>query len=204
MFTPTMKNRIRLLCCLLLALMLQGCSQWFYTLGRPLSAADAPDPVKQPMVSDVMASLGPPQRMSATASGYVMAWEHWDIREQSLGIRLGAAGADIFSVDYGSARAKGTFLLANFSHEHRLQGSAIARWDSDAGSGKGVQPLFGIVSVVDVGDLLRDMPQHWWGGTSLGRLPHTLNVGSDPNSGQAGIEQRGTPRAIGQNSLDFR
>lgn len=194
----------RLAFAILSLFILQACSQWFYTLGRPLSAADAPDPASQPLVSDVMVSLGPPQRMSATASGYVMAWEYWAIREDSFGLRIGGGGIDLFSLDYGTARAKGTFLLANFNHEHQLQGSAIAEWDSDAGGGKGIQPLFGVVSVVEVGDLLRDMPQHRWGATWLERLPRTLNSASDPGSGQAGIEQRGTPRAVGQNSLDFR
>lgn len=199
-----MANSLRPGAWLCLVLILQGCSQWYYTLGKPLSAADAPDPMQQPRVSDVLATLGPPQRMSATSSGYVMAWEYWDIREQSLGISLGAAGADFLSIDWASAQARGTFLLATFTSEHRLLGSAIAEWDSDAGGGRGIQPLFGIVSVVDVDDLLRDMPQHLWGATSLGRPPHTLNSASDPDSGQAGLEQRGTPRRIGQNSLDFR
>ena len=38
----------------------------------------------------------------------------------------------------------------------------------------------------------------------LQRLPWTLNMASNPASGQSGLQQRGTPTAIGQQSLELQ
>ena len=57
--------------------------------------------------------------------------------------------------------------------------------------------------VVDVDDLLNIMPQHQWGAASLAELPVTLNADNRPDLGQNGIEQRGTPTAVGQRSLEM-
>ena len=183
---------------------LQGCSFWYYELGTPLSAANQPDPDKGVMMSAVLKQLGPPQRISATPNGYVMAWEYWYITEKSFGLSLGAGGADFLSVDWGTANASGDFLLLSFDRDHQLLTSDFKEWDGNAGGGRGVQPLFGFVEVVDVKDLLHSMPQHDWGAASLEPPPTTLNSQSRMDTGQNGIEQRGTTRSVGQHSLEMR
>jgi hypothetical protein len=146
--------------------------------------------------------LGPPQRMSAIPGGYVMAWEHWQITESSLGFSLGVVGADFLNVDWGDARTRGDFLLLAFDNEHRLVDSSLRRWDSDAGGGQALQPFFGFVPVVDVDDLRLIMPQHRWGAASLAPLPTAINDSNHPDRGHAGLEQRGTPTGAGQRSLE--
>jgi hypothetical protein len=185
------------------SVLLSACSQYYYDLGAPLSRAQLPDREQQLVVGDVLRQLGPPQRVSATASGYVLAWEHWDISEQKLGFGLSFAGADLLSVDWGSARARGEFLLLGFNHDHQLTDAAFTEWNNDIGGGKAIQPLGGLVSVVDVDDLLSSMPQHLWGAGSLEKLPVTLNTDSRLDTGQNGIEQRGTPTIVGQRSLEM-
>ena len=59
------------------------------------------------------------------------------------------------------------------------------------------------MSVVDVDDLVSRMPQHSWGAASLDRLPEALNAHNRPDMGQAGIQQRGTPTGIGQQTLEM-
>lgn len=191
-------------CCLLAStLLLVACSQYYYDLGSGLSRTQLPDVKQQPLLGDVLQQLGPPMRVSATPTGYVLAWEHWDISEVKLGISLGFAGAEALSVDWGSARAKGEFLLLGFNRQHQLTDAAFTEWNNSTGGGQGIQPLGGLVSVVDVDDLLDSMPQHTWGGASLQKLPVTLNADSRPDMGQRGIEQRGTPVAVGQRSLEM-
>ena len=185
------------------SMLLAACSQYYYDLGDPLSPAQVPDLEAQLVLGDVLSRLGPPQRISATTSGYVLAWEHWDISETKLGFSLGFAGADVLSVDWGKARAKGEFLLLGFNHDHQLTDATFTEWDKDAGGGQAIQPLGGLVSVVDVDDLLNRMPQHRWGAASLDELPVTLNADNRPDMGQNGIEQRGTPTAVGQRSLEM-
>ncbi|WP_116365932.1 hypothetical protein [Parahaliea mediterranea] len=177
-----------------------GCSQWHYHLGEPL--AEAVPPRNQPM-SEVLATLGPPLRLSATPSGYVMGWEYWRIRENSLGFSLGALGADFLSVDWGDARVAGQFMLVSFNRAHRVSGAAYMTWDGDGGGGSAIQPLFGFAEVVDVDDLLQPLPQDRWGATLLDRLPAVLNANARPDMGSTGIQQRGTPVGIGQQSLEL-
>ena len=189
-----------LLCsCVLLA----GCTRWSYDIGRNLSPDDVPAVEDNLVIGDVLAKLGPPQRMSALPNGYVLAYEYWHIVEDKIGLSLRAAGADLLSLDWGSARTEGDFLLLSFSTDHQLVDSTFEQWNRDAGGGTGVQPLISVVSVVDVGDLTNPMPQHRWGAFSLQALPVTLNAESHLDSGDNGLEQRGTPVNIGQRSLEM-
>jgi hypothetical protein len=187
----------------LLMLLLSGCiSMRYYELGVPLTEADSPNPDDGVNLVTVMQQLGPPQRLSATTNGYVMAWEYWYVTERKVGFSLGAAGADFLSVDWGDANARGDFLLMSFDRDHRLLTSHFEEWDQSAGVGQGVQPFLSAIDVVDVEDLLRPLRQHEWGFNSLGSLPATLNRDNRMDTGQNGIQQRGTTRAVGQESSE--
>ena len=202
---PTFVSRRRTalgLACICTLLILQGCTQWRYTLGDPLSRKQTPTTVETPSLGSVLAALGPPMRMSATVDGYVLAWEHWRIKEDTVGLSLGPLGVDFLSIDVGNARMEGEFILATFNSEHELTGAAFSDWDSEAGRGQALQPFFG-VSVVDVDDLVSRLPHHRWGAASLDRLPEALNAHNRPDTGQAGIQQRGTPTGIGQQTLEM-
>jgi hypothetical protein len=185
------------------AVLLPGCTRWTYDIGRNLSPQEAPAVADQLEIGDVLARLGPPLRLSALPGGYVLAYEHWYIVEDRVGLSLSAAGAKFLSLDWGSASTRGEFLLLTFNREHLLISSNFEEWERDAGGGQGIQPLLSVVEVVDVGDLTNPMPQHRWGGFSLEELPVTLNAGNHLDSGQSGLEQRGTPVNIGQRSLEM-
>lgn len=182
-------------------LLLAGCSQWNYQLGTPLASAARPD--QGQTMAEVLSALGPPLRLSSTPTGYVMGWEYWRIREDSLGFSLGALGADFLSVDWGDARIAGEFMLVSFDTQRRVTGSAYARWEGDGGGGSAVQPFVGIADVVEVDDLLAPLPQTWWGGALLQRLPEALNAQARPDMGDTGLQQRGTPKGIGQQALEL-
>jgi hypothetical protein len=171
-------------------------------MGAPIASSDLP--AQRASLNEVLQLLGPPMRMSASDTGFIMAWEHWDIRENSLGITLGALGADFFSADWGEMRIKGEFLLVTFDHQHLLTSATYTDWDNDGGGGQAIQPFFSFVSVVDVEDLIDPMPQHDWGNLLLqSDLPSALNSGSNSDTGQRGLQQRATPKAIGQQSLEM-
>jgi hypothetical protein len=187
---------------LLTVAVLPGCTQWRYDMGDPLSPSQTPEPGQALSLSEVLAQLGPPMRLSATADGYVLAWEHWRVAEDTIGLSLGPFGADFLSIDWGAARMQGEFILATFDFQHRLTSAAFSTWDSDAGSGAALQPFVGM-SLVDVGDLVGRMPHHRWGAANLERLPEAINTPNRPDTGQAGIQQRGTPSGAGQRSLEM-
>jgi hypothetical protein len=196
-------NRLAVSGLLASCILLSACTQWYFDMGAHLSEQDVPDPKTDIALTQVLADLGPPQRMSATDNGYVLAWEHWLIYEQTLGLRLGFMGADLFSIDWGKARVQGDFLLLTFSRDHQLTSGTFSHWDNSAGNGTAFQPFFSPVSLVDVGDLTGIMPQHRWGFGAMKPLPRSINRDSDPETGQNGVEQRGTPPTIGQRSLEM-
>lgn len=186
---------------LLLSGLLCSCSQWRYDLGTPLPVSEVP--LHNMPLQEVLQLLGPPLRMTATDTGFMLAWEHWHISENEVGFSLGALGADFLSVDWGEMRVKGEFLLLTFDTNHLLTSATRSHWDNFGGGGKAIQPFVGFVSVVDSDDLLGPLPQHRWGGAQLQQLPYTLNLNSNLNTGQGGLEQRGTPTAIGQQTLQM-
>lgn len=197
-----MRARPATIACILLACwLLTACSQWRYELGAALPGTDLPQ--QGVSLAQALALLGPPQRMSATDSGFVLAWEHWHIQENTIGVSLGALGADFLTADWGEMRVRGEFMLLTFNRQHTLTSATRSHWDNYGGGGKAIQPFLGFVSVVDSDDLTESMPQHTWGSSMLQRLPWTLNTASNPYSGQGGLQQRGTPTAIGQQSLEM-
>jgi hypothetical protein len=179
--------------------LLSACSQWRYDLGAPLDHVDVPS--KDTPLAEVLQRLGPPLRISATDNGFVLAWEHWHVSEDTAGLSLGALGADFLSADWGEMRIKGEFLLLTFDRQHLLTSATHSTWDNHGGGGKAIQPMFGFISVTDVDDITDIMPQHRWGKSLLQPLPGTLNNGSSLDTGQSGLQQRGTPTAAGQQSL---
>lgn len=191
------------LCGLLLCMQLTACTQWRWDLGEALYSIELPQPEQNVTLTQAMAIYGPPQRISASDSGYILAWEHWHIREDSFGISLGAMGAEFMSADWGEMGVKGEFVLLTFDRNLMLSGATRSKWDNHGGGGKAIQPFFGFVSVVDAGDLSDRMPQHRWGGTLMQRLPTALNSNASPNTGQNALEQRGTPPTMGQRTLEM-
>lgn len=201
---PT-KPRFALTLALLLGCsLLGGCvTQWNYDLGEHIDAVKVPLPPSGATLAYTLELLGPPHHISASDTGYMLAWEHWDVRETKVGFSLGAAGADFMSADWGRMRAKGEFILLTFDRDHLLTAAARSDWDSNRGGGQAVQPFFGFISVVDSDDLVRRMHQHRWGLGAMQPPTKALNRDSSPYTGQAGIEQRGTPRGVGQQSLEL-
>lgn len=180
-------------------LSLSGCTQWRYELGTKLPREALEENLS---LAEVLRLLGPPHRLSATSNGYVLAWEFWKIREDTIGVSLGALGTDVLSVDWGEAHMHGEFLLATFNRDNRLTANSFIRWSNNAGGGQAIQPFIGLVSLVDVEDMLDNMPQHEWGKALLQPLPRAINTDSRPDTGQSGIQRRGTPRGAGQQSLE--
>ena len=129
-----------LLAALSLAIALSACTQWRYELGSQLSPEMLPEDAGNLSLSEVLARLGPPLRLSAAGEGYVLAWEFWKIREDTIGLSLGAMGADLLSVDWGTSHMHGQFLLVTFNRQHRVTGQAYSRWNSDGGSGRAHHP----------------------------------------------------------------
>ena len=185
--------------------LLAGCTTMTYQYGtETISPDDVPDPGQSRGLTDVLAELGPPNRLSATPGGYVLAWESWYIERTKLGLSLMPLGVDLISIGSGNALIQGEYLVLHFSSDHTLVASGYGSSDGNAVEGQGVQPLFSFVDTADVDDMTGPMPHHHWGGFMLNRLPLTINADSHLDAGQNGIQQRGTPAGVGQHSSEMR
>ena len=196
-----MRTSLRTLLFLCLGL-ITGCTQWYYDLGDALPA-NVDESISGESLVEVFAALGPPMRMASTESGWIMAWESWRIQEDALGVSLGWVGADLLTVDWGSAQVDGEFLLLTFDNDKRVNGVARVSRDAPLGSGAALQPFYSFVSVVSVDDLLQALPAHEWGGAQLLPLPMVLNNAGRPGMGKTGVEQRGTPVGAGARSQEW-
>ncbi|MFN2327527.1 MAG: hypothetical protein ABR612_01285 [Chromatocurvus sp.] len=188
---------------ILSVLLLVGCTQRFHQLGMPLPSVQA-EPVAGTTLQSVMARLGPPHRLTRSVSGWTLGWEHWRISESAFGASLGVLGVDTLTFDWGDARVRGDFLLVSFNTDHVATSVSRATWDNDIGGGASVQPFAGVAPLVNVDDLLLPLPQHGWGGAALMPLPTAINNENRPGMGSNGLEQRGTPRGIGQRTLEMQ
>ena len=187
---------------LLASLVLLGaCSFNRYDLGDPLTGWDEAQPPAD--LGEALASLGAPLRIAALPEGYVLAWEYWEIDEKKIGISLRPIGIEFLSVDWGDANTQGEFLLLTFNKEHQLVDARYTDWDRSAGGGQGIQALVSVVDVVDIDDLTERLPYHRWGASALAPPPVGLNRQQNMNQGPGGLQQRGTPTAVGQHSLQM-
>ena len=112
-------------------LLLGGCiTQWHYDLGEHIDEEEMPLPPTGTTLADTLVMLGPPHRMSASDTGYLLAWEHWDVLETKVGFSLGAAGADFLSADWGRMRAKGEGpqAIANALNAENRRTRSGKRW----------------------------------------------------------------------------
>ena len=182
-------------------LCLAGCSFNNYQLGTPLEAW--PESAAPTDLASALQVLGPPLRISALADGFTLAWEYWEIDETKIGLSLRPLGLEFLSIDWGDANTQGEFLLLSFDSDHQLVSARYTDWDRNAGGGKGIQALVSVVDVVDVDDLTERMPYHRWGAAALEPPPVGLNRAHNMNQGANGLQQRGTPTAVGQHSLQL-
>lgn len=143
---------------------------------------------------DVLATLGPPARLTRLAEGYAFLYEGGDLDARSV-------GASIYQFRSAYAWSKRSFQIAAFvfDPEGTLIGAAIER--SDAGTGRGFSIGTRSATAADQFVFLLPASQHFWGRRMLRRAPQLLTEQTNLSSGEAGVERRGTTTKVGQNTL---
>ena len=72
------------------------------------------------------------------------------------------------------------------------------------GRGLSLQFIVKVAPIVDTKYLEKPYPQHNWGFSLLQPLSMGLNRKQSLDSGNHGLEQRGTPTDVGQHALEFQ
>jgi len=154
--------------------------------------------------AEVIATMGPPSRMSPVSSGLAMLYEYIDVTEKQFGINLEFIGLDWFKVAIGRGTAEQQALLLVFDEGGVLRAQDYQAWRENVGSGFGFQLFFVAMPTVDTKHLWEVPEQFAWGRRALDPLTATLNAGQSVNTGAHGIEMRGTPDSVGQRTLEMQ
>jgi hypothetical protein len=91
-----------------------------------------------------------------------------------------------------------------FDAESILTSYAFQDFTEKVGSGIGAGFVYSVVSLVDTSNLEEEPAVFQWGTSLFKSFPETLNVHHSLDSGQHGLELKGTTKNVGQHSLEMR
>ena len=189
---------------------LGGCTVLYQTIDAPTGWTSDHFEEGKTRYGQVLDALGPPAKVSRTASGFSFLYEYLYVRERQFGISYNEEGLGFglqwlewIQLAYGKAWADRESLVLTFDKAGVLRTERFAAWREDLGTGTSVQLAVEAGSVVDTSSVTEDTNTNRWGMMMLRPLPRTLNESQNIDSGQHGLEQRGAPHVVGQRSLEI-
>ena len=187
-----------------ISLLCSGCSVIRQDVGQPL-VVDLEALAAAPDYHQVLRMLGPPHKLSRTEHGMVFLYEEIDLTEKQLGISLATDDIALFKAVIAREVADRQVLLVTFDAAGNTQAIGYRKWSDIAAQGGALQFAFVVADVADAGDLNDSPMVHEWGfGLLEGDLPKLLNRQHSLGSGNAGVDQKGTPTHVGQSALELR
>ena len=196
MIRPADNARVwRLAVCAGLPVLLAACSISRADVGRTMTAEAVMFDPGQSTYGDVLDSLGPPGAISTLPTGFAFLYQAVQTRERGTGIHVSRFRA-------AAVRGEGRFQAAVyvFDHDGALEATVVD--DRDQRLGWGFSIGLTKARAANVAALSSFSSAHRWGAGLARALPRTLNAHSDPDAGDRGLEQRGTPVKVGQRSLE--
>jgi hypothetical protein len=142
--------------------------------------------------------------MSALGKGVVFLYEYTLITERQIGVTFRYGLLSLIKFSHAKAKADRKTLLLLFDDQGILMSYALQELTEKVGSGIGVSFVYSVVSLVDTSNLEEEPAVFQWGTSLFKPLPETLNVQHSLESGQNGLELKGTTKNVGQHSLEMR
>jgi hypothetical protein len=142
--------------------------------------------------ADVLVALGPPAKVTALPSGFAFLYESTQVLQRGLALSVYFIQVSV---------TKGDRVLDSYVVVFDERGLVVSHEKLT----KSVPLSMTFAVTIPTGGPPRELtvsaPQHRWGMSLLNPLPRTLNAANDIDIGMHGLEQRGTPRAVGQRTL---
>src|SRR5262245_9952905 len=142
--------------------------------------------------ADVLAALGPPAKVTALPSGFAFLYESTQVLQRGIALSFYFIRVSV---------TKGDRLLDSYVVVFDERGLVVGHEKLT----KSVPLSVAFAVSIPIGGPPRELsaaaPQHQWGMSLLNLLPQTLNAANDIDVGMHGLEQRGTPRTVGQRTL---
>ncbi len=185
-------------------LALAGCTFISTEYGRPVLTDDSEFEDGATHFRDVMSKLGPPTKLSAVPGGMAFQYEHLRVKERQFGISIPIRSLEWLKLSLGRARGDQDTLLLLFDHQGLLKSHRLEERELDLGAGTSVQIFFAVAPTVDTSGAEADYDTNKWGMALLRSPPEMLNSRQSLESGQNGMQRRGTPEKAGQHTLEMR
>ena len=142
--------------------------------------------------TDVLVALGPPAKVTALPSGFAFLYESTQVLQRGIALSVYFIRASV---------TKGDRVLDSYAVVFDEHGLVLGHEKLTKSIPLSVTFAVTIPTGGPPRELTASAPQHHWGMSLLNPLPHTLNAANDIDSGMHGLEQRGTPMAVGQRAL---
>lgn len=189
---------------IVLLVTLGGCTSITKNIDKPLNSFPAELAKEQTHYYKILDELGPPAYISSLPGGFAFQYETLTIDELQLGL---SADIDLFrwfKLAYGKATVEREVHTFIFNEEGYVQAYGNRDIEESAGKGLSFQFIVKVAQVVDTKYLEKPYAQHTWGFSLLRSLPVGMNGMQSLDSGDNGLEQRGTPTGAGQRTLEFQ
>jgi hypothetical protein len=142
--------------------------------------------------ADVLVALGPPAKVTALPSGFAFLYESTQVLQRGIALSVYVLRVSV---------TKGDRVLDSYVVVFDERGLVVGHEKLT----KSVPLSVTFAVTIPIGgpprELTASAPQHHWGMSLLNLLPQTLNAANDIDGGMHGLEQRGTPMAVGQRTL---
>jgi hypothetical protein len=154
---------------------------------------------------DVLDDLGPPSELTTLPGGFAFLYESLTLTEKQFGISSLHEILRYFKLALADSDVDREVLFFRFGEDGNLRAHGRADISDPLGMGVSIQFIISVLEVADTSEYERDfIDENQWGSSMFAPLPVSLNAGVSLESGNAGIEQRGTPRIVGQRTLEMR
>jgi len=197
------RGGVRVLIALAALTQLLACSQIREDVGQPI-VVDVQSLEAIHSYGEALAAFGPPHGVVRSGASLVFFYEEIDLVETQFGISLSTGDVSLLKAVAARGTAAHRLLVFIFDDEGRVQSARYAESQQDSGQGAALQLLFAVAGIVEDDDFSLSPPSHHWGLQLLQPdLPVALNRAQALDAGTGGLEQRGTPTAVGQKTLEL-
>jgi len=187
-----MYHSIFLVSLIFILILISSCTRIHISNDKEIDAASTRTIQHNTPYADVLAALGPPAKVTALPSGFAFLYESTQVLQRGIALSVYFIRASVTKGD----RVLDAYVVVFDEHGLVVGHEQIT---------KSVPLSLSFAVTIPTGgpprELTASAPQHHWGMSMLNPLPQTLNAPNDIDAGMHGLEQRGTPMAVGQRAL---
>src|SRR5262245_33445579 len=187
-----MYHNIFLASLIFILILISSCTRIHISNDKEIDAARTRTIQPNTPYADVLVALGPPAKVTALPSGFAFLYESTQVLQRGIALSVYFIRASV---------TKGDRVLDAYVVVFDERGLVVSHEQIT----KSVPLSLTFAVTIPIGGPPRELtaasPQHHWGMSMLNPLSQTLNAANDIDVGMHGLEQRGTPTAVGQRTL---